>query len=83
MADSTDMIMPMLREMRAEAEARHGESLRWFEAINAASGEVRSACAMSGLVSKGEELMARVVARDFEARIGVLEHKVRRLEGSA
>jgi hypothetical protein len=33
MADPTDMIVPMLREMRAENEARHGEVLAGFDRV--------------------------------------------------
>jgi hypothetical protein len=33
MAEPTDMIMPMLRDMRAENEARHGEVLARFDRV--------------------------------------------------
>jgi hypothetical protein len=33
MAAATDMIMPMLRDMRAENEARHGEVLERFDRV--------------------------------------------------
>jgi hypothetical protein len=33
MAAATDMIMPMLRDMRAENEAQHGEVLERFDRV--------------------------------------------------
>jgi hypothetical protein len=33
MAEATDMILPMLRDMRAENEARHGEVLARFDRV--------------------------------------------------
>ena len=33
MAEPTDMIMPMLRDMRAENEARHGEVRAGFDRV--------------------------------------------------
>jgi hypothetical protein len=33
MAEPTDMIMPMLGDMRAENEARHGEVLAQFDRV--------------------------------------------------
>ena len=33
MPEPTDMIMPMLRDMRAENEARHGEVLARFDRV--------------------------------------------------
>ena len=33
MAEPTDMIMPMLRDMRAENETRHGEVLARFDRV--------------------------------------------------
>ena len=33
MAEPTDMIMPMLRDMRVENEARHGEVLARFDRV--------------------------------------------------
>jgi hypothetical protein len=80
-SDPIDMIMPMLREMRTENAARFdGVDTRLdlvqrrLESLEAAQQSFKQALAADSLLSK-------LVTGEFEKGIGVLEAKVRELEG--
>ena len=73
MADAADMIMPMLREMRAELKAQFAEVGGRLAAIEAAQVSFRQALA-------GDSFMSKLVTGDFEERIEALERKVEQLE---
>ena len=80
MADPADMILPLLRDMRAEMKAQFaevGDRLDGFgrrlAAMEAVQVSFRQALA-------GDSLMSKLVTGDFEERIETLERKVRELE---
>ena len=60
MAEPTDMIMPMLRDMRAENGARHGEVLARFDRVEQRLKKLEDAQgAFKTLEAKVRELEAR------------------------
>ena len=73
MADAVDMIVRLLREMRAEMKAQFAEVGDRLAAIEAVQVSFRQALA-------GDSLMGKLVTGDFEERIEALERKVRELE---
>jgi polyhydroxyalkanoate synthesis regulator phasin len=79
MADPIDMIMPMLREMRAENEARHGEVLSRFERVERRLDKLEDAQRSFKNALSADTLMSKLVTGDFEERIEALEAKVREL----
>ncbi len=84
MADPSDMILPMLREMRAEIAGRFRQSSvetsaqftevkHRLDAIEAAQKSFRQALT-------GDSLLSKLVTGEFEQRIEALERKMERLE---
>ena len=73
MADPADLIIPMLREMRAENAARHSEVIARLEALERVQASFKQALAADSLLSK-------LVTGEFEERIGALEQRVGELE---
>ena len=59
MAEPTDMIMPMLREIRAENEARHGEVLAGFDRVEQRLKKLEDAQVSFKQVPKVRELETR------------------------
>ena len=75
MADLADMVIPLLRGMRAENAAQHGQTLERFEAIGRRLDKIAGA-----RLSFRHALTSKLVAGEFEERIQILERKVRELE---
>lgn len=73
MAEPTDMIMPILREKRSEAEQRHREVLERLDKLE--QGQVSFKHALTA-----DTLMSKLVTGEFEERIELLERKVLELE---
>ena len=73
MADAVDIIVPLLRDMRAEMKAQFAEVGDRLAAIEAVQVSFRQALA-------GDSLMSKLVTGDFEERIEALERKVEQLE---
>ena len=80
MADPIDMIVPMLREMRAENVALHeqtrqliGEVDRWLGAVETAQKSYRAALS-------ADTLLGKLVTGEFEEPITVLQRKMRDVE---
>ena len=73
MAEPADMILPLLREMRAENAALHRQTSERLEKIEATLESYRHALTADSLLSK-------LVTGEFEERIEKLERKVRELE---
>ena len=71
MAEPSDMILPLLREMRGENERRHAEVIGRLDKLEAAQVSFRQALS-------ADTLMSRLLTGEFEE---ALEHKVRQLEG--
>jgi hypothetical protein len=74
MAEPVDMILPLLREMRAENAERHGEVIARLTALERAQTSFKHALTADSLLSK-------LVTGEFEGRIEDLERRVRELEG--
>ncbi|MCA3564314.1 MAG: hypothetical protein IOC90_01995 [Methylocystis sp.] len=73
MAEPTDMIMPMLREMRSDAEQRHLEVIQRLDKLEQAQVSFRHALT-------ADSLLGRMVTGEFEERIEALEAKMKKLE---
>jgi hypothetical protein len=80
MAKPTDMVMPMLREMRAENEARHGEVLVRFDRVEQRLKKLEDAQVSFKQALTADSLLSKLVTGEFEERIEALEAKVRELE---
>lgn len=73
MAEASDMIVPMLREMRAELSAFRKESGERFAALESGQKSIRSALA-------ADTVLSRMLIGEYEERIASLETKVSALE---
>jgi hypothetical protein len=73
MAEPNDMIMPMLREMRSDAEKRHSEVIQRLDKLESAQVSFRHALT-------ADSLLGRMVTGEFEERIEALEAKLKKLE---
>jgi hypothetical protein len=84
MAEPTDMILPLLREMRAENTAQHQQTRadlagvekrleKRLRAVEEAQKSFRAALT-------ADTLLSRLLTGEFEERIEALERKVRELE---
>jgi hypothetical protein len=80
MADPADMVVPLLREMRAENAARHEQSLEKFAAIEQRLDKIEAAQLSFRHALTADSLLSKLVTGEFEGRIEVLERKVRELE---
>jgi polyhydroxyalkanoate synthesis regulator phasin len=80
MAEPADMIVPLLREMRAENAARHEQSLERFAAIERRLDRIESAQLSFRQALTADSLLSKLVTGEFEERIEILERKVRELE---
>lgn len=80
MTDPADMIVPLLREMRAENAARHEQSLERFTAIERRLDKIETAQLSFRQALTADSLLSKLVTGEFEQRIEVLERKVRELE---
>ena len=81
MAEPIDMVLPMLREMRAENEARHGEVLARFDRVEQRLQKLEDAQVSFKQALTADSLLSKLVTGEFEERIEALEAKVRELEG--
>ena len=82
MADPEDMIVPMLREMPAESERRHGEVLARFDVVEGRLPKLEDAQASFKQALTSDTLLSRLVG-EFEQRIEAPERKMRALEAQA
>jgi hypothetical protein len=73
MADSIDMIMPMLREMRAENAVR-------FDFLEPRLAKIEGQMTSFKHARTSDTLMTRLLTGKFEERIEALEAKVRESE---
>ena len=87
MADPVDMIIPMLREMRAEnREARaentrdHEETRALVRALERRMGAIEESQISYRQALTADTLLSKLVTGEFEERIEALERKVRELE---
>ena len=80
MADAADMIIPLLREMRAENAARHGEVLDRFDLVERRLKALEDAQVSFKQALTADSLLSKLVTGEFEQRIETLERKMRELE---
>jgi polyhydroxyalkanoate synthesis regulator phasin len=80
MADPADMIVPLLREMRAENAALHQETRELIKALDRRLGAVEDAQHSYRQALTADTLLSKLVTGEFEERIEALERKVRDLE---
>ena len=73
MAEPDDMIMPMLREMRAESRKDSAEIKRRIDKLEEGQKSIRQALG-------ADSFMGRLIVGDWEERIEALEAKVKKLE---
>lgn len=74
MAQPSDMILPLLHEMRAEMTAFRNETGERLSALESGQRSIRSALA-------ADTVLSRMLIGEYEERIA-LETKVKALEGS-
>ena len=80
MAEPADMIVPLLREMRAENAALHEETRELIKALDKRLGAVERAQDSYRQALSADTLLSKLVTGEFEERIGVLERKMLELE---
>ena len=81
MADPVDMIIPMLREMRAEISARFdGVDVR-LDTVEKRLKALEDVQASFKQALVGDSLLSKRVTGEFEGWIEALERKARELEG--
>ena len=80
MAEPDDLILPLLREMRAQIAAESGEDAKRHSQIIARLDKVEDAQKSFRQALTADTLMSRLVTGEFEERLDALEKKVRELE---
>ena len=81
MTDPEDMIVPLLREMRAENLAQHEQTRALVMMPDKRLGGVEDAQKSFRQAATADTLLSKLVTGEFEERIEALENKVRELEG--
>jgi hypothetical protein len=80
MTEPADMILPLLREMRAENAALHEQTRAVLAALDKRLGGVEDAQKSFRQALTADTLMSRLVTGEFEEGLDALEKKVRELE---
>ena len=79
MPDPKDMIVPMLKEMRAEMNAGFDEVEKRFDQVDKRLEAIEGRQKSFNNALTADTMMSRFVTGDFEERIGALEKKVDQL----
>jgi hypothetical protein len=79
MTEPKDMIIPMLKEMRAETGGLRAEMKEEFAAVKKRLDTIDSRQKSFNNAMTADTIMSRLVTGDFEERIGALEKKVDQL----
>jgi hypothetical protein len=74
------MILPLLREMRAENAQRHSQSQEHFQAIEQRLDRMETTLGTFRQALTADSLLSKLVTGEFEERLEALERKVRELE---
>jgi uncharacterized coiled-coil protein SlyX len=77
--EADDMVMPMLREMRAEMREQFSEIREQLSAVNGRLEKLESGQKTIRQALTADTLMSKFVTGDFEERIFELERKVETL----
>jgi hypothetical protein len=80
MAEPVDLTVPMLREMRARMDKSFDEVKAMIAALDRRMGAKESRQDSFRSALSADSLLSKLVAGEFEERIGALERKVRELE---
>ena len=80
MAEPADMIVPLLREMRAENLSEHEKTRAMIALLDKRLGSVESAQVSYRQALSADTPMSKLVTGEFEERIEALEQKLRDLE---
>jgi hypothetical protein len=80
MAEPADMIVPLLREMRAEITARFDNVDARFDSVDRRLKALEAAQTSFRQALTADSLLSKLVTGEFEQRIESLEQKVRELE---
>ena len=80
MTDPADMIVPLLREMRAENPAQHEQTRAMIAALERRSGGVEDAQKSYRQALTADTLLSKLLTGEFEERIEARENKMRELE---
>ena len=87
MAEPIDLIIPMLREMRAENASMHEQTRALISALekrmDGRLGAVETAQSSFKQALSADTLMSRLLTGEFDERIESLERRVRALEGQS
>ncbi len=80
MTELTENIVPLLRKMRVETLNENERTQALLTVLVGRFSSVESAEKSVRQILAADRLIAKLVDRDFEARIGTLEKKIRDLE---
>jgi hypothetical protein len=78
--DPTDMILPMLREMREEMRQGFSRVDQRFDGLDARLRAVEKIVKAQREAFEGESILGRYAVREVEERLSKLEQKVEALE---
>ena len=81
MSDPADMIVPLLREIRAENLEQHEQTRALVMALDKRLGGVEDAQKSFRQAMTADTLLSKLLTGEFEERIEALENKVKELEG--
>jgi hypothetical protein len=81
MTDPVDMIVPLLREMRAENLAQHEQTRALVMTLDKRLGGVEETQKSFRQALTADTLLSKLLTGEFEERIEALENKMRELEG--
>jgi hypothetical protein len=80
MAEPSDMIVPLLREMRVEMNARFDRVDGHFDVVERRLKALEEAQVSYRQALTADSLLSKLVTGEFEERIEALEKKVKELE---
>ena len=80
MAEPADMIVPLLREMRAENATLHQQTRNLIEALERRVGKIEETQVSYRQALSADSLLSKLVTGEFEERSEALEKKVKDLE---
>jgi archaellum component FlaC len=80
MAEPTDMLMPMLREIRTKIDNGQSESKKDFATVNKRLDRIEERQKSFSQALAGDSFMSKMLIGDWEERIEALEAKMKKLE---
>jgi len=80
MADPEDMIIPLLREMRAENSANFQEINKSLNSLRSRHDKMDDTLVTFRHALSADSLLSKIVTGEFEERLGALERRLSDLE---